>query len=46
MKKRRKPRIIRIRKRWAINPKTRVKETAKIYKRAREKTAAGELYEG
>jgi len=38
MKKRRK-RPIRVRKRWALNPGTRIKESGKIYRRAKEKKA-------
>ena len=32
-----KPKKVKIRKVWLINPKTRVKESKKIYKRSREK---------
>jgi len=32
---------VKIRKTWSINPKTRVKESKKVYKRARLKQALG-----
>lgn len=31
---------IRVRKRWVINPKTKVKESVKVYYRPREKRKA------
>jgi hypothetical protein len=36
-------RPIKARRRWAINPRTRVKESAKVYKRAKEKKRIKEI---
>ena len=33
---------VKIRKRWAINPKTRIKEKKSLYKRVKEKKEPGE----
>lgn len=35
--RRKKPKALKIRRKWAINPKTRIKKSIKIYSRKREK---------
>ena len=38
--------VIKIRKRWRINPRTRVKESVKVYKRPRKKRQDRKLLRG
>lgn len=46
MKKRLKRPVLSVRKRWVINPKTKVKQSGRIYKRAKLKeTEKKVLYE-